>query len=391
MSIRKIGVVLWCVVLVASASFAAKPVEFEPMGVECGLAFFPRACVIDVSGDGQTVLFRDQVWRPDGTVEMIGGPPEGFIPIAISDDGSTIVGNIGRSDGPLGNRVEAAIWLGGNNWQALGGLPNTSPCGSSYTSSFDVTGDGSKVVGLAWVGMQCAGGAHAFEWTAETGMVDLGSIVSDRSSRINTVSADGSRLAGWSDTSFGSRLAAVWDDFGAADPYWIEPDGSNIFLGEAQGISSDGSIVVGGGLSLGDDPTVFFQGWKWEAGSAPVALGAVKSITGGFADGQHIARDVSDDGSVVVGQDTLFNLGEQWAWIWTEDEGIEFLQQYVIDRSKAGTKAMICDPSRNVPEDPCQDRWDLWNVSAVSNDGKIIFATGRNPNGFFEAVRITLP
>ncbi|UCF68377.1 MAG: hypothetical protein JSV80_03505, partial [Acidobacteriota bacterium] len=193
------------VALITLATPAMAQVDFEPLGVTCGPAFFPTFCVVDMSGDGNTILYRDRIWTASGGMQMIGGPPTGFVVTALSDDGSTVVGNVFLTDEPLGSRFEAAIWLGGDEWQALGGLPNTSPCGTSYTSSYDVsvTEAGTKVVGLAWIGMRCAGGAHAFEWTEETGMVDLGSIVADRSSRANVISADASVIAGWSDTSFG--------------------------------------------------------------------------------------------------------------------------------------------------------------------------------------------
>jgi uncharacterized membrane protein len=386
MTKRKFIVLTACIALLTtSATMAAKPVQFEPLGVTCGPAFFPTFCVVDMSGDGQTILFRDQIWRPDGSVETIGGPPGGFSTQALSDDGSTVVGNVGLSDEPLGNRQEAAIWQGGSNWQALGGLPNTSPCGFSYTSAFDVSGDGSEVVGLAWIGMSCANSANGFSYTAGTGMVDLGRIVPTRASRVNAISADGSRKVGWSDTSFGSRLAAIWDG-GPGSAYWIEPDGSSIFLGEAQNVNSDGSIVVGGGYTSGSN---VFEPWIWSSGSSPTPLGVVKTIRNGDT-GQHIARDVSDDGSVVVGQDTLFQLGEQWAWIWNEGDGIEFLQNYVRDRVNGPTRSQICDAELNRELDTCSG-WDFWNIAAISNDGKVIVGTGRNPNGFWEAFRITLP
>ncbi len=213
----------------------------------------------------------------------------------------------------------------------------------------------------------------------------MGNIVEGRASRINAVDGDGSHFAGWSDTSFGSRLAALWSDGGG--PEWIVPDGQDPYVGEATGISSDGTWVVGGGFQEG---VKIFEPWLWSEETGVQPLGQVKGLRGLVLDGQHFARDVSDDGRVVVGQDTLFNLGEQFAFIWLADNGIDMLQNYVRENTDAATAAMICDGERAPIKPPCTD-WRFWNTAAVSNDGKVIVGTGSNPDGFLEAYKITLP
>jgi probable HAF family extracellular repeat protein len=325
-------------------------------------------------------------------MEMIGAPPSGqYTAMALSNDGSTVVGDIYVTDGPLLPHFEAAIWLGGDQWRSLGYLPNTTPCGIYLTGAFDVSGDGSKVVGLAWIGQDCADSAHAFEWTEETGMVDMGSIAPDRASRANTISADGNVIAGWSDAPFGTRLGAKYTEGGGWQ--WITPDGATIQAGEVIGISSDGSILVGGGYQEYPSPpspgAPMYEPWLWSEATGLIHLGTVKGLRGDIVDGQHYAHDVSDDGSVVVGQDTLFNLGEQWAFIWTRTGGIRMLQDYVRQYSDAATRAKLCTAQRG-PFQPCS-KWDLWNTAAISNDGKIIVGTGRNPAGNWEAFKVVLP
>jgi len=370
---------------------AAQTVKFTPLGVECGPAFFPRLCVVDMSGDGQTLLFEDRVWTAGGQVLMIGAPPSGYYEVtALSDDGSTVVGNIYVTDGPLAPHLEAAIWLGGNEWRPLGYLPGSGPCGDNLTSAFDVSGDGSKVVGLAWLAPDCSDTAHGFQWTEETGMVDLGSIVDGRASRGNAISADGNVIAGWSDASFGGRLGAQIRNGGAWE--WITPDGEPIQAGEALAVNSDGSLLVGGGYfdaSVSGPGAPAYEPWLWSEATGLIHLGTVKGLRGGIIDGQHYANDVSDDGSVVIGFDTLFNLGERWAFIWTKTGGIRMLQDYVRQYTDAATKAKICTAQRG-PLQPCS-KWDFATPSAISNDGKIIVGTGRNPAGNWEAFKITLP
>ncbi|GAB4367840.1 MAG: hypothetical protein Kow0062_00520 [Acidobacteriota bacterium] len=370
--------------LLAAPAFGAGEPEFIATGVTCGPAFFPTFCAVDISGDGQTILMRDGLWTEAGGLQPIGGPPEGFRVTALSDDGSTVVGNVGIVN-ELGPHEEAAIWLGGSDWMPLGGLPGTSPCGFSYTSAYDVDAHGDQVVGLAWVGKSCAGGAHGFVWDAVNGMQDLGSIVPDRSSRANVISADGAVIAGWSDAPFGTRLGAVWDDQGLR--WFAEPD-SGILVGEATGISSDGRFIVGG--NYGEDGTfTIFEPWLWSEQTGVIHLGTAKGLRGNIIDGQHFARDVSDDGTVVVGQDTLFQLSEQWAWIWTASEGMAILQDYVRDRNPA-LESVLCKGERSTQIEPCSG-WDLWNIAGVSNDGKVITGTGRNPDGLWEAFIVKLP
>ncbi len=367
-------------------ALAGGQAEFIPTGVTCGPAFFPTHCAVDVSGDGQVVLLRDGLWTEGGGLTPIDGPPSGWSVRALSDDGSTVVGNVVLDDEPLGVRQEAAICLGGDQWMPLGGLPNTSPCGTSYTSAYDVDRYGEQVVGLAWIGENCAGSAHGFRWTAEDGMVDLGALVDGRASRANTISADGLVIAGWSDTEVGSRLGAIWDDQGLR---WFEGPDSPLFVGEATGINSDGTVVVGGGFSEKGNVASFSEPWMWTEETGVVNLGVAKGFRGDVVDGQHFARDVSDDGSVVVGQDTLFNLGEQWAWIWTASEGMAMLQDYLRARNPT-LEEVLCPGQRSAAASSCSN-WDLWNVGGISNDGKVIVGTGRNPDGYWEALIVKLP
>ncbi|UCF66165.1 MAG: hypothetical protein JSV80_10195 [Acidobacteriota bacterium] len=175
---------------------------------------------------------------------------------------------------------------------------------------------------------------------------------------------------------------------------WYEPDGSPFFVGEATGISSDGSFVVGGNYGDNTDPTnpaaTLFEPWLWSEATGVVPLGTIKGLRGAAVDGQHFARDVSDDGRTVVGQDTLFQLGEQWAFIWTAQNGIDALQNFVRENTDPATAAMLCDAERS-PIMPACTNWDLWNTAAISNDGKTIVGTGRNPDGLWEAFKVTLP
>lgn len=255
-----------------------------------GATFTPMEGIpVDMSGDGRVIVgyggpYDNWRWTAETGYADIGGVEVR----AISNDGMTIVGQV---MGPSGKQ-EAAYWVGGTDWEIIPPItPGEPGCGSTITTAYDVA-DGGTMVGLSWLG-GCAD-AHGFRHAGGTTM-DLGSIVVDRASRANAISADGAVIAGWSDTAFGSRPAATWD---GSWSWLVDPDVQ--FVGEAQGLSSDGSIIVGGNWS----GTYYSEGWYWTAETGVVPIGTVRALSGGISDGQAIAGDVSDDGKVIIGTAT---------------------------------------------------------------------------------------
>lgn len=126
---------------------------------------------------------------------------------AISKDGNWISVTATNPDNSLN---EAARYhRPSGTWEYLGGIGGVSDGASS--SAWNMSQDGSTVVGLGWVS---GGRAHAFKWKSDTGMVDLGSTVTDRSSRANGTRYDGSIVVGWQDSPTGFRQGAVWNAAG---------------------------------------------------------------------------------------------------------------------------------------------------------------------------------
>ena len=76
-------------------------------------------------------------------------------------------------------------------------------------------------------------------WDAANGMVNLGS-ANGRSTRANAISNDGRTIVGWTTDPSGPRQAAKWVDLKEETI-----TGPGPFLGEAHGVNSDGSIIVG--------------------------------------------------------------------------------------------------------------------------------------------------
>lgn len=193
----------------------------------------------------------------------------------------------------------------------VGGQPIllTSPL-QADSDGYDISDDGT-VVGLSF-GNGYVGPANAFVWAAATGMTLLPVNHPANYSRANRISADGRVIAGWNDN--GGRNAVIWQDRVPLDV--VDVDGNPV--SEADGISSNGQFVVGGGYTDINGNT---GSWRWNK-----ANGAVELISGiGFAFG------VSDDGKTIVGNAGFFDpvLPARAALIWQQGIGTMKLVDYL--------------------------------------------------------------
>jgi hypothetical protein len=134
------------------------------------------------------------------------------------------------------------------------------------------------VVGLGWDSCD----ATAFRWEADTGMVNLGSLVPDRPSRANAISDDANVIVGWNDLPSGTRVAAKWIDL--EGEFILNDGGANV--GEAHATNVDGSVIVGGGCGA--------SAWIWRESTDSMDCVGISGATD-----QLFA--VNDDGSVAVG------------------------------------------------------------------------------------------
>ena len=324
--------------------------------------------VSGISGDGTTIVgvfsnigpaFR---WTAAGGVVNIGGAG----PLAaISRDGNTIVTDAKDAQGV----TSAAIWQGGTTWKTLGGLPNGVVSDGARSNVGAVSGDGSVVVGLAWVPKALA---HAFRWDGQNGMVDLG-ILQTNSSRANAVSVDGNLVAGWDAAPGGGGSLGPYD-YWRGVIWWqglerlINPFG---FIGQVRTINNDGSVIVGRG-----SPSAPRHAYRYTAWDGVVTdLGALKRGTlpsTQVNEDTSIALAASDDGTVVIGR-------SGWrppldAFIYTDATGIVKLSDYLTSKGVA------------IP-----NGWVLLEAYAITPDGKTIAGTGTDPAGFVEGWVATLP
>lgn len=222
------------------------------------------------------------MWKAQTGIVLIGGvAPQGYGgQTDISSDGTIISGTRINPNTGLG---ELSVFdVNTESWTSLGGIGGSS--GSSTSSAWGISHDGTSIVGLGWVN---AGSAHAIQWTAATGMVDLGSTVSGSSSRANACNGDGSIVVGWQDTTTGFRQGAIWVN--GVQQLLTHPNSG--LASEAGCVSFDGTFVGGGGNTNNN-----YQAWRYSPNTGiedigPAPVNGWRGATTGM----------SDDGTTLVG------------------------------------------------------------------------------------------
>ncbi len=195
----------------------------------------------DMSPDGRYVVGRlktsdSYLWDTVSDTWTILAGNGGFA-ASVSDDGTTVVGSM-NSPVP-GEQDVAGIWTTSNPvWTSIGHLPGTAMACGGQSNAYEVSADGSVVVGLSFYdGCKAAG----FHWTEATGMVPLESLANG-GNRASVISADGTVIAGFAQGSF-SRTPAIWDGTTLTGELLDPPNGDA--LGEITGIRDDGSVLLG--------------------------------------------------------------------------------------------------------------------------------------------------
>lgn len=320
---------------------------------------------------------------------------------AVSADGSVVVGN-SKDGGRLG-ASSAFRWSADTGMVGLGFLDG--PNGNSWAQG--VSADGSVVVGADFTSDM-----RAFRWTLQGGIEEIAG-----GRNAFGASADGSVVAGiargrpsrpyrWTEQD-GLERFDLQSGYEGGYGHAISDDGSTIIVGQdyrdpqrgriqhvfrwtrqggmqnlgqipghpfhswylATDVSPDGSVVVGYGSAY-NRPSEAFR-WTEETGMAGLGFlpGSSTDTTG--------AEAVSADGSIVVG-----SVGNWWdsedtqhAFIWNADDGMQRLQDVLIDDYALGAEL---------------SGWTLTSARGVSADGQTIMGGGINPDGNHEAWRAQL-
>ena len=198
---------------------------------------------------------------------------------AISADGSTVVGHV-KDDIPSGLPLPDVAFRWTESTGAIIFAPPGTPDVSFARKAFDVSEDGSVIVGSITLGQGDAG--NGFTWSEDTGLV----LVEGRALRI---SDDGSTIVGR-----GGFDEPFRDGPGPLELLPI-PNGLGSG-GQATAVSADGKIVVGDFVP-DDDSLAGSRVVVWDEAGLPT----LAPLTATLANG------ISADGSTAVG---LSNPGE---------------------------------------------------------------------------------
>lgn len=304
-----------------------------------------RTIGIDVSGDGAKTLIQGNrlfyyVSSPSGTLYIGDVGPTGR-GRAISADGQVVVG--ARDTASSGSPVyEAFRWTQATGIQGLG-----------FTEAFDVSSDGSVVVGTRRYpnpsGSGTVQGAHV--WRNGTGT----DVVANKSfASATAVSSDGSTVFG------------VYTDGGGSDTHdytfrersgitIIDPGPDQVFAPLAA--SEDGSIAVGEKIY----PADFHQAVIWtEAGGVRKLRDVAVNDLGLDLTGWTLQRatGVSADGRVVIGYGNSPE-GRREAWrLELAPDTERLVVNVTVDEENDEQSAAedICDVDRDEPDLQCSLR-----------------------------------
>lgn len=319
-------------------------------GLVSGLLVLTLGVVTGAAFAGTAWEFHDGMWilgvSPDGKVAvgsaMNGSfgairwtPETGNVPLGMSsgellgsgggysrmsDDGNYVCSSTVNADTTL---VAPGRWVKGVGWQTLPQPSNGSSGGTDghLGSPYDISGDGSTVVGLFWSN---TGRGRAFKWTAAAGSVDLGGQGSDSSARANVTNQDGSVVGGWSAHPVTyTWQPTVWENGTltvlnasevACDVTCMTPDAS----------------VLGGKLynpaNMIREPTIWIRngsGWITQR------LGVLPDSAP--YDTQALSNGLKADGTVMVGE-YLYDISTRTGFVWTLNEGLMTADEYFAGR-----------------------------------------------------------
>lgn len=311
-------------------------------------------------------------------------------PWDVSADGSVVVGSsyIGNyASNPAFPIREAFRWTRGSGMVGLGLIGTESEAKA-------ISADGSVIVGLAGEYLLSAGPRIAFRWTSGAGLVALPELTGNYDATAYDVSADGSAV-GLSNLPTLARGTRWTDGQGAEDLSTLL--GLNYFRVDA--VTPDGSTMAGFDY---DSDTPFL--WRQSVGTQHLPAG------GGF----FYIESISADGSTIVGFHPKGSTSEAWTWsqatgfasLPPTDSGYAPTQAFDVTAdgstivgigfNGSGVTAVIWDAvhgSRGLQQLLISDYglgadlagWDLRTARAISADERTIVGAGFNPQGLYES------
>jgi probable HAF family extracellular repeat protein len=352
--------------------------SFQGLGDLPGGSFYSEA--VDISSDGTVVVGSSdageihglRAFRWTSSTGMVGLPlamfpwDGGSQTHATNADGSVLVGSARLFDSTFPLSGRAFRWQAESATVLLFDPGEFWPYSSAARS---ISSDGAVIVGGTDTD-KIAETVGAFRWSKDKGVVLLGLLPgapSSGSSYAEVISADGRVIAGASTSALSDRFEAfLWTQESEMIPCGDLPGGT--FDGGISALSRDGSIAAGYSNSQNCDSPTRYEAFRYTAGAGMIGLG---DLPGGTFNS--FAAAMSADGSVIVGlSDAAIGLA---AFIWDAHHGIRNLQQVLVLEYGLGEAL---------------SGWTLRRANGISEDGRTIVGTGRNPRGRSEAWVVTL-
>lgn len=309
----------------------------------------------DVSSNGAVVVgytsytgamgrYEAFLWTAEAGMVGLGDFDGGGIvskALAVSADGTVVVGSA-EGGGPY-------------RWTAQTGLVSLGSLGSPNGAAFGISRDGQVIVGWGDTGA----GRESFRWTAQTGIVSIGSLNTETvDSFASDVSADGMAISGQSMSESPNVEAYRWTPTTGMVGLGDLPGGLFYALGWA--ISDDGEVLVGEAIS-----DIGWEALRWTPETGQVSLDAAVA-----AQTSTSAQGISADGTIVVG--SAGHVGG--AMLWHEVYGFRGIKSMLEDEFGLDLTG-----------------WLLISAEAITDDKTTLVGYGRNPDDDLEAWRAIIP
>jgi probable HAF family extracellular repeat protein len=280
----------------AAPGTVPEPDGYEELGALVGNHASPNG----ISADGKTVVGSSvgNAFRWTAADGITGLAPLGSAAYAASADGSVIVGQSGNI---------------AFRWTADGGIETLNGLNAQTSFAFGVSGDGSAVVGYQDIG----GYSGAFLWTTDGGgtVTPLGTLRTDNSgnSKALGISDNGLFIVGEAENNDNVNHAFRWTTEGGMQDLGGLQTG---YSSSAKAISSDGSVVVG--LANTSDN---YRAFRWTQGGTMESLGTLEG--GHFSK----ANALSKDGSIIVGESATDD--QNRGFVWTEQTQMITVEEWL--------------------------------------------------------------
>jgi probable HAF family extracellular repeat protein len=273
----------------------------------------PNSAAAAASAGGSVVVGRLQDLQAFRWTQTTGPVGLGSLPggnqseaLGVSADGAVVVGQGNGVIGGVGSGNLAFRWTEQSGMVFLGDLP-----GGPVTSIANgVSADGSVIVG----GSNSVLGQEAFRWTQTQGMVRLGDLPGGGFlSFARAISPDGGVIVGNANSAFGNE-GFRWTQESGMIGLGDLPGGGLFFNSYALGVSENGSIVVGIGET--DLASEAFEAFVWDSMNGIRNLKNVLISQGDDLTGWRLdrANGISADGTIIVGSG-INPAGQPEAWL----------------------------------------------------------------------------